>query len=1146
MNHVYRVVWNACTATFQVVSEIAKGDGRSQGGKTSQGGARYAAEPRLGAAALAVALVLLGLSQPTLAGPEGGSVARGDASISQSGTVTTINQGSDRAVINWNRFSVGKDESVRFNQPSNTSATLNRVTGAERSEILGSMSANGHVFLINPNGVLVGAGAQVNVGGFIASTLDMNDDDFMSGKINLNGESTAAVTNEGEINAAEGGTVVLVAPEVNNSGTISAAQGSVVLAGTSSLKQGATTPAAPTAAAAPVPSPTPAVAVTSPASAAPAPAQAPTPTASPAPVAASAPTTTVATVAVAPAPAPAQIASGGGNTADAFTVRLQDGSNIAFTIDKGAVNAMVNNGGLIKAPGGQVILTAKGRDELSKATVNHSGVIEAQTTTTRNGVVELLADMKVGTVNLSGSINAAAVPTHASAPTPASATPTLRGGFVETSAARINVSESAAVRAKGAPELGIAAGTWLIDPADITIAASGGNISPAQIEATLENGANVNIATIGSGTDAGDIHVLDSISATSPSVLIDPTYTICGSYHCWDGTVPNALTLMAHRNIVIGSAADDDAFLAPKIAFFGGRVVVEPNKFNTTDGKLYIRHRAGVDSYYGGSIEATDLVIDPARIGSGITRDGYNWSIAPMERLAGRSLPPSERINLYINAVDTSKVYDKIPWFGGAVDVYGFAAGDDSKILTGNIKWLGSAQGAVDAGTYYMMPSGLSLSGAYAQKYSLIYKDGVLKINPAKLFIVAQSETKTYDGTVASSLTPVVSGLLPGDGIAGVSQFFSSKDVKGQDGSQINVRYGRIFDKLSLGSVASNYQVVTVARDGTIQPARLFYIDGRIDTITYTGNSNAYVYGGRLSGVVGGDQVSVSSNGASYDSAYTGDRVVTAYWNLSGRDAGNYVIGPSRHSGRIIADNAVGQVLCGIVGASCGLPNPIGAIAGPVISGIGGFIVDSEDSFYVAFGGPSIVENFNIALTNSDLGQPNLTGVASGFMWAAWAGQTVSSVAGSLLSAPVTISKVVLSDAVRRYGEAQGWSKESIRTQQQDLNTVVDFTFIVLDLSKSIKAAHAAGKKVDLAITEYWDDLTARAGSEHVNTLLRNMDMITANNSVTNLLTTIQQSGAANIQLAGDVAGLAGQAADALSLSRRTISRIYDQYLSNK
>ncbi|MBL8389629.1 MAG: ESPR domain-containing protein, partial [Hydrogenophaga sp.] len=106
MNHVYRVVWNACTATFQVVSEIAKGDGRSQGGKTSQGGARYAAEPRLGAAALAVALVLLGLSQPTLAGPEGGSVARGDASISQSGTATTINQGSDRAVINWSRFSV--------------------------------------------------------------------------------------------------------------------------------------------------------------------------------------------------------------------------------------------------------------------------------------------------------------------------------------------------------------------------------------------------------------------------------------------------------------------------------------------------------------------------------------------------------------------------------------------------------------------------------------------------------------------------------------------------------------------------------------------------------------------------------------------------------------------------------------------------------------------------------------------------------------------------------------------------------------------------------------------------------------------------------------------------------------------------------
>lgn len=1127
MNHVYRVVWNACTATFQVVSEIAKGDGRSQGGKTSQGGARYAAEPRLGAAALAVALVLLGLSQPTLAGPEGGSVARGDASISQSGTATTINQGSDRAVINWSRFSVGKDESVRFNQPSNTSATLNRVTGAERSEILGSMSANGHVFLINPNGVLVGAGAQVNVGGFIASTLDMNDDDFMSGKINLNGESTAAVTNEGEINAAEGGTVVLVAPEVNNAGTISAAQGSVVLAGTSSLKQGATTPAAPTAAAAPVPSPTPAVAVASPAPAASAPAQAPTPTASPAPVVASAPTsapvaptTTVATVAVAPAPAPAQIASGGGNTADAFTVRLQDGSNIAFTIDKGAVNAMVNNGGLIKAPGGQVILTAKGRDELSKATVNHSGVIEAQTTTTRNGVVELLADMKVGTVNLSGSINVAAVPTPAPAPTSASATPTartLRGGFVETSAARINVSESAAVRAKGAPELGIAAGTWLIDPADITIAASGGNISPAQIEATLENGANVNIATIGSGMDAGDIHVLDSISATSPSVLIDPTYTICGSYYCWDGTVPNALTLMAHRNIVIGSAADDDAFLAPKIAFFGGRVVIEPNKFNTTDGKLYIRHRAGVDSYYGGSIEATDLVIDSARIGSGITRDGYNWSIAPMERLAGRSLPPSERINLYIDALDVSKVYDKVPWFGGSINVYGFAPGDDSNILTGNIKWLGSAQGAVDAGTYYMMPSGFSLSGAYAQKYSLIYKDGVLKIEPAKLFIVAQPETKTYDGTVASNLTPVVSGLIPGDGITGVNQFFSSKDVKGKDGSQINVRYGEIFDKFSLGSVVSNYQVVTVARDGTIQPARLFYVDGRIDTITYSGNSNAYVYGGRLSGVVGGDQVSVSSNGASYDSAYTGDRVVTAYWNLSGRDAGNYVIGPSRHAGRIITNNLTGQVLCSAVGAACGQSTWIGDnVSAPVID----FVSYSSDSFYSAFGGPEIVANFNEALASASFEGGVDTDVASALLWGAWAGQTVSSVTASLLELGVTLGKVGAHDAIRRVGEVKGWSSEEIRSKQEVATAVIDMANIVHGLTKAIKGAIAAQASVDDAISRYFDELTEmKSNPAPLNALLAKMDEISATGAATDVLAAMAESNAAGVEVVSSVLG---------------------------
>jgi filamentous hemagglutinin family protein len=425
MNHLYRIVWNAHSDCWQAVSEIAKGGGKSDpacnvaGPDGSFERVDITGEPRLHTLVLAFAAALMTMSLPAFAGPEGGSVSAGSASISQSGNTTTINQRSDRAAINWSRFSVGKDEAVRFNQPSNTSATLNRVTGTESSQIMGSLSANGHVFIFNPNGVLFGAGAQVNVGGLIATTLDMSDDDFMSGKINLNGESTAGVTNDGDITTEEGGTVVLIAPEVTNNGTISADKGSVVLAGASSLTQtSAPTVASPStsatssASAAPSVEPETPAAAAQPAvatssvdpSAAPAtPSTTPVIASSPATIEAAPVTATPAAIAPAPAPAPAQLATGDAKVADQFTVRLQDGSLVGFTIDKGAVSALVSNGGLIKTPGGQVILTAQGRDSLAQASVNQSGVIEAKTVGDLQGNIALSSSH--GMVN-TGSLNA--------------------------------------------------------------------------------------------------------------------------------------------------------------------------------------------------------------------------------------------------------------------------------------------------------------------------------------------------------------------------------------------------------------------------------------------------------------------------------------------------------------------------------------------------------------------------------------------------------------------------------------------------------------------------------------------------------------------------------------------------------------------
>jgi filamentous hemagglutinin family protein len=114
---------------------------------------------------------LMPAPRPALAGPTGGSVVAGSAGIQQSGTTTNINQSSNNAVINWQGFSIGSNETVNFNQPSASSATLNRVIGNETSVINGALNANGNVFIVNPSGVLFGKGAAVNVGGLVASTL---------------------------------------------------------------------------------------------------------------------------------------------------------------------------------------------------------------------------------------------------------------------------------------------------------------------------------------------------------------------------------------------------------------------------------------------------------------------------------------------------------------------------------------------------------------------------------------------------------------------------------------------------------------------------------------------------------------------------------------------------------------------------------------------------------------------------------------------------------------------------------------------------------------------------------------------------------------------------------------------------------------
>jgi filamentous hemagglutinin family protein len=262
---------------------------------------------------------------PLLAAPTGGQVTAGNGQITQNGNQTTIAQQSQNLAINWQTFNIAPNQGVTFVQPGASAIVLNQVLGQSPSQITGSLKANGQVFILNPNGVLFGRGAQVSVGGLVASTLALNVSDFLAGKYDFFGNSTAGVSNSGTITAAKGGYIALLGANVTNSGQLVAPQGNVSLA-----------------------------------------------------------------------------------AGQQITLQLANGSLLGLTVTQGAIDALAANHGLIRANGGQVMLTAEAAEALTKAVVNNDGVIEAQTLDNHNGTIRLLGDMNSGTVEVTGTLDASA------------------------------------------------------------------------------------------------------------------------------------------------------------------------------------------------------------------------------------------------------------------------------------------------------------------------------------------------------------------------------------------------------------------------------------------------------------------------------------------------------------------------------------------------------------------------------------------------------------------------------------------------------------------------------------------------------------------------------------------------------------------
>ncbi|WP_165390998.1 YDG domain-containing protein [Pseudoduganella lutea] len=169
--------------------------------------------------------------------PTGGAVAHGSAAIATDGNRMTVTN-SPNAVLNWQSFSVGARNSVHFAQQSAASQVLNRVVGNDPSAILGSLSSNGGVWLVNPHGVLFGSNARIDVGGLVASTLALSNEDFLAGRFRFDSGALPGgqVLNQGEIRTSFGGRVWLMGDSVRNEGLVHSPAGHIVLAAGKSIE----------------------------------------------------------------------------------------------------------------------------------------------------------------------------------------------------------------------------------------------------------------------------------------------------------------------------------------------------------------------------------------------------------------------------------------------------------------------------------------------------------------------------------------------------------------------------------------------------------------------------------------------------------------------------------------------------------------------------------------------------------------------------------------------------------------------------------------------------------------------------------------------------------------------------------------------
>ncbi len=819
MNKIYALVWNHSQGCWQVAHEGARRRCKSSR-KQIIGGV--------------LALLGMGGLAPAFALPTGGAVVSGGADILsyEGGQKMSVNQHTDKLITNWTDFSVGAGQSVKFNQPSASSVALNRVIGNNVSSIKGQVEANGRVFLVNPNGVIFGQGAQVNVGSLIATTQGISDTDFLAGKYVFAGNSNAEIVNNGTLTAAQGGSVALLGSHVRNDGTIKAQMGRVALG------------------------------------------------------------------------------AGSG-----FKVNFDGNNLLDLQVEGAAINALAQNGGLLKADGGQVLMTAKSAGTMLQAVVNNQGAIEAKTLSGSTGRI-ILDGADAGTVRVGGALAASALNSYGN------------GGVIEVKGRDVEAQLGTQVDTQASNGQ---TGTWKISSSNVSV-------NPT------------------AATPAGTAFT-DTLSRNLSSTNIELTST------AGDVSIGGPITWNSANKLTLNAAADVNLNGALSASGTGAGVVLNAARDLHLNDKITlsgINNSLGLD-YGSRSSMSTDALVTLSGAGAGFNSNGASYTViqnvAQLQnvnanlnglyvlgnKIAGygsfKSIGGDARFNGVFDGLGNTISGLSVSNTGSSVGLFSSSSGSISNVnllsmsVTGGSSNLGFSSIGGLVGTNFGMIANVTTRGVNVSAGSrssnvvggLVGSNlgGVIDKASSGGTLSGNSYTNSIGGLVGENVTNTlgVASVSNSTSLANISGYMQ-RNMTGGVGGLIGANIGgNVFDSSSQGATQASYTglnmggvigfnqngiVERVASSGTVRGSAASNVGGLVGL-----NANSSISQSSSSSVVTGSGSAAIGGlvGLNQDSTLSDVKARGNVTDSSGANVGGLV--GSNHRGRIDTAEAVGIVVAG-------------------------------------------------------------------------------------------------------------------------------------------------------------------------------------------------------------------------------------------